>query len=101
MSFMDDQPVTQKNLAEALAEMRAELKAELRAEFHEDLAAAEARISEFLKAFFSYQDGANVRMRSLEVKLSIVDDALSERIAIVEPWLSQIEAKLIINRPAA
>ncbi|HEY2018063.1 MAG TPA: hypothetical protein VGH38_31375, partial [Bryobacteraceae bacterium] len=57
--------------------------------------------AEVLKAFPSYQEGANVRMRALEAKLSNVDSGLSERLAIVERRLWQIEAKLLIDPPAA
>jgi hypothetical protein len=57
--------------------------------------------TEVLKAFFSYQEGADIRMRTTEVKLSNVDTGLSERVAVVERRLRQIEAKLLLNPPPA
>ncbi|HEY2016891.1 MAG TPA: hypothetical protein VGH38_25475 [Bryobacteraceae bacterium] len=90
---MEDQPVTKKELLEALGAFKAEIKsdfneslaateARLDAKLNESLAATEARLhddmretvrdaqAEVLKAFPSYQEGANVRMRALETKLS-------------------------------
>lgn len=40
-------------------------------------------------------------MRTTEVKLSNVDTGLSERVAVVERRLRQIEAKLLLNPPPA
>jgi hypothetical protein len=116
MSLMDDQPVTQKEMLEALASNKAETLQALEANKAETLqavAAAKTEIlekvaelvrdsqTELLKAFLSYQENNDLRVRTVEAKLSNVDTGLSQRVSNVERRLWEIEKKLLLNPPAA
>ena len=53
--------------------------------------------TEILKAFLPYQAGQDVRLRLMEV----TGAGITERMAILERRLSEIEKKLLLNPPAA
>jgi hypothetical protein len=105
---VDDQPLTQKQLSEALERQKRELKAELKQELKQELKPEFDKVvemvrdaqTEILKAFLPYQESANIRFRAMEAKVSNVDAGLSERVAIVERRLWEIEKKLLLNPPA-
>jgi glycosyltransferase A (GT-A) superfamily protein (DUF2064 family) len=119
---MDDKPVTRKELLEALSTVatKAELQEALAANKSETLKAiADAKTeivaeirdivaesvrdsqTEILRAFLVYQDGNDLRVRTVEAKLSNVDTGLSQRVNNVERRLWEIEKKLLLNPPAA
>jgi hypothetical protein len=115
---MDDKPVTRKELLEALSTVatKAELQESLAANKSEMLQAIEAAKTEILekvaelvrdsqtellKAFLSYQENNDLRVRTVEAKLSNVDTGLSQRVNNVERRLWEIEKKLLLNPPAA
>jgi hypothetical protein len=119
---MDDKPVTRKELLEALSTVatKAELREALAAtksEMLQAIADAKTEIvaeilekvaelvrdsqTELLKAFLSYQENNDLRVRTVEAKLSNVDTGLSQRVNNVERRLWEIEKKLLLNPPAA
>jgi hypothetical protein len=53
--------------------------------------------TEILKAFLPYQEGQNVRLRILEN----TDTGITERMAVLERRLQEIEKKLLMHPPAA
>jgi len=53
--------------------------------------------TEMLKAFISYQEGQQIRMRGFESK----DVEITERMAVLERRLQEIERRLLLNPPAA
>ena len=57
--------------------------------------------TEILKAFLPFQEAQNIRLHTLEVKLINTETGLSERMAVVERRLAEIEKRLLMNRPAA
>jgi hypothetical protein len=57
--------------------------------------------TELLRAFLTYQESTNVRMRTIEAKATNVDTGLSLRVENVEKRLWEIERKLLLNPPAA
>jgi serine phosphatase RsbU (regulator of sigma subunit) len=86
---MDDQPVTRRELVEALTQHKQELRQELRQDLRQDIQESRREIlegvqelvrdaqTEILKAFLPHAEGTNVRIRLLEA----TDTGLSERMA--------------------
>jgi len=56
--------------------------------------------TEILRAFLPYLESQGVRFRSLEVKTANVETGLTERMAVLERRLQEIEKRLLL-RPAA
>jgi cytidylate kinase len=116
---MDDKPVTRKELTEALsvfatkAELReaiATAKTEIIAEVvakvvgeMRDIVAEIVRDSQtkILRAFLTYQENNDLRLRTIEAKVANLDTGLSERVNNVERRLWEIEKRLLLNPPAA
>jgi hypothetical protein len=94
MGYMDDKPVTRAELHEALGATKREIIDAVR-ELVRDAQ------TEILKAFFPHQEATNIRIRAVETNLSNVDTGLSERMAVMERRLLEIEKKLLLNPPAA
>jgi hypothetical protein len=117
---------TKTEMREAFAEMRAEMRegfatktemregfAAIRSEMQEGFAAAKLDMretiaesvrdsqTELLKAFLSYQENNDLRIRTVEAKLSNVDAGLSQRVNNMERRLWEIEKKLLLDPPAA
>jgi predicted RNA-binding protein len=100
---MASRPVTHAELVEALAtqklEFRDELHEALRTTKDDILEAVQEYVrdaqTEILKAFLPYQEGQNIRLRTLEN----VGTGISERIAVVERRLAEIEKKLLLHPP--
>jgi myo-inositol-1-phosphate synthase len=57
--------------------------------------------TELLRAFLGYQENTDLRIRTVEAKVSNVDAGLSQRVNHVERRLWEIEKKLLLNPPAA
>jgi hypothetical protein len=97
-------PATKRDLAEVKTELKQDI-----AEVKHDMAGMENRLSErirdsqteILKAFLPYQESQNLRLRTLEAKLSNTDTGITERMAILERRLAEIEKRLLLNPPAA
>jgi len=128
---MEDQPVTKKDLVEALAEAKqeilavtkkdlAETKQEILAVTKKDLAEALAETkqeilertqemvrdsqTEILRGFDVYAKISEARLRRLEsglLTLHADDAAMNERIASLESRLLEVEQKLMLRPPAA
>jgi len=91
---------TQGLRAEMLQRMDA-LRVEMLQRMDEHAASLEESIrdsqTEMLKAFISYQEGQQIRMRGFESK----DVEITERMAVLERRLQEIERRLLLNPPAA
>jgi hypothetical protein len=115
---MDDQPVTRKELLEALAAFKTDILEAIaplatKAEMAQAMAANKAEIletahefvrdaqTEILRGFHTYQQSADLRIRTVEAKMGNVDAGLSQRVDNVERRLWEIERKLLLNPPAA
>jgi len=109
---MDDQPVTKKDLAEALADTKQEILASTK----RDLAEAKQEILErtqemirdsqtkILRGFEVYAKASEARLKRLESGLVMLysdDAAMNERLANLESRLLEIGQKLILRPPAA
>jgi len=120
MSLMDDQPVTRKELIEALAANKEETlqavaaaKTEILERVAEIVKASQIGVlekvaemvrdaqTELLRGFLGYQENTDLRIRTVEAKVSNVDTGLSQRVNHVERRLWEIEKKLLLNPPAA
>ena len=77
------------------------LRAEMLQRMDEHAASLEESIrdsqTEMLKAFISYQEGQQIRMRGFESK----DVEITERMAVLERRLQEIERRLLLNPPTA
>ena len=100
-----DAPVTKKDLdqvtkdiLDGVREFVQESKREILEDVQEMVRDSQ---TEILKAFHPYQAGQEIRLRTLEVKLSNTDSGVTERMAILEHRLAEIERKLLMNPPAA
>jgi hypothetical protein len=93
-STMADQPVTRAELLAALAGQKQEILDAIQ-EYVRDAQ------TEILKAFLPYQEGQNIRLRAMEAKVSNVDTGITERMAVLERRLAEIEKKLLLNPPHA
>jgi hypothetical protein len=98
MGCMDDQPVTRTELRETLEAALAAQRSEIIDELTEVIRDSQ---TEILKAFLPYQEASSIRFRAVEAKLSNTDAGISERMAILERRLQEIEKKLLLNPPAA
>ncbi|MGI8958469.1 MAG: hypothetical protein ACR2IV_01645 [Bryobacteraceae bacterium] len=96
-------PVTKAELSAELANLSAELKSELKAElagFSKQLREyidertfdAETRL---LPGFEKHGQTTNLRMRKLEANVSNIDTASTERLAVVEQRLTDLEIRMI------
>jgi hypothetical protein len=118
---MDESPATRAELVDLLKLFKRELKEELKQELSQELSGDLSRQlastkrelvdhiqetvrdaqTEILKAFRPFQEGSDLRIRAVEVKLTNTDVALTERMHVMERRLWEIEKRLLINPPAA
>jgi hypothetical protein len=102
---MADQPITRAVLAEALASQKQELLDALHTTKDEILNTVQEYVrdvqTEILRAFLPYQEGQTIRLRAMEARVSNVDTTITERMAVVERRLAEIEKKLLLNPPTA
>jgi len=108
---MAEQPVTKRELEQALAqfktEFKTEFKAELMAELEGILDSRDDRLremirdmqTELLKAFLPFQDNMQLRLRSLEIYVSNNDAWSKDRLDLLERRVTQIERKLLVSPP--
>ncbi len=75
----------------------------------QDLAAAEARLSEqirhvqspLLKAFLPWQEQVRIQFHELDSNTATTVQAIKQRMEVLERRLSEIEKKLLLEPPAA
>jgi len=112
MASMGDRPVTRGELLEALAAQKEDLLVALAAQKQDTLNGIRAFFAaereqteeivrnaqtEILKAFLSFQESSNIRFRTIEANLSNTDTGLSERMAVLERRLAEIEKTLLLK----
>ncbi|HTP33398.1 MAG TPA: hypothetical protein VMJ75_14570 [Candidatus Acidoferrales bacterium] len=93
-----DSPVTRAELQAELKQLKIELKREILDGVQEVVRDSQ---TEILKAFLPFQEPTNIRFRALEAKVSNTDVGITERMAILERRLQEIEKRLLMNPPAA
>ncbi|HXK07676.1 MAG TPA: hypothetical protein VMS37_35110 [Verrucomicrobiae bacterium] len=93
-----DSPVTRAELQAELKQLKIELKREILDGVQEVVRDSQ---TEILKAFLPFQEATNIRFRALEAKVSNTDVGITERMAILERRLQEIEKRLLMNPPAA
>ncbi|HEV3197714.1 MAG TPA: hypothetical protein VGZ73_07390 [Bryobacteraceae bacterium] len=106
---MADKPVTQKEMVEALAANKAEILERVGELVHNSQTEILEKVAELaldaqtemLRGFLGYQENTDLRIRTMEAKVSNVDTGLSQRVNNVERRLWEIEKKLLLNPPAA
>ena len=93
----DERPATKKDLVELKVELTGEMGC-MEERLMEKLRDMQ---TELLRAFGTFQESMNLRMRNLEANTSNDTVAVKARIEIVERRLLQIERKLLLEPPTA
>jgi hypothetical protein len=105
MKPMEDHPVTRSELLEALAATKREMLDAVAGLLKQTESTLREAVydsqTEILKAFLPFQESMNLRLRTMEAKLSNTDTGITERMAVLERRLAEIEKKLLLRPPAA
>ncbi len=96
-------PVTKAELKAELADLSTELKTELKAELADLSKQLKEYIDErtfdaetrLLRGYERYGQTTNLRMRKLEADVSNIDTASTERLAVVEQRLTDLEIRMM------
>jgi hypothetical protein len=109
MKPMEDHPISRGELLEALATTKREMLDAIDKLLDDRIKQTESTLreavydsqTEILKAFLPFQESMNLRLRTMETKLSNTDTGITERMAVLERRLAEIEKKLLLRPPAA
>ena len=98
-------PVTRTELDTALARLRTEFREDLQraldAQTDKFTATVRDVQTHILRAFLPSQESVSLRFRKLEADTANLNVSLSERMAVVERRLMEIEKRLLIDPPTA